>query len=102
MGIEANYQQTTDCKVQRVRKTMKSNKTLNFFGSAAMAALAIHPWATAVHAGVAVSIGQNFTGSTDSLNASPDPCGGANEDYFVEFNIDNFTVYRKADGAVVL
>ena len=35
---------------------MKSNKTLNLFESAALAALVIHPCATTVHAGVAVGI----------------------------------------------
>jgi hypothetical protein len=66
-----------------------------------LAALVIHPWATAVHAGVAVSIGQNFTGSTDSLAFFPRAAGAVSEDYFVEFNSDNFVVYNKSDGSVV-
>jgi hypothetical protein len=57
--------------------------------------------ATSVQAGVAVRIGQNFTGSTDSLAWAPSPSGAANTDYFVEFNVDTFAVYRKADGTVV-
>jgi hypothetical protein len=79
---------------------MKANRTLNFFGSTALAALVIHPWATAVHAGVAVSIGQNFTGSTDSLTFS-DPGGGVSRDYFVDFNCGTFAVYNRAGGSPV-
>jgi hypothetical protein len=105
---------------------MKTTKAAYFLGSAALPALVIHPWATAVcagigvrigqmligaatalmicwcansvHAGVAVGIGRNFTGSTDSSAWYPCPAGAAGVDYFVEFNIDTFAVYRKSDG----
>jgi hypothetical protein len=79
---------------------MKTSKTSKIIRSTALAALVIHPWATAVHAGVAVSIGQNFTGSIDSNNFYPEPAGGVSEDYFVEFNVDTFAVYNKADGSL--
>jgi hypothetical protein len=80
---------------------MKTSKTSKIIRSTALAVLVIHPCATAVHAGVAVSIGQNFTGSIDSLNFYPEPAGGVSEDYFVEFNVDTFAVYNKADGSPV-
>ncbi|HXP60503.1 MAG TPA: hypothetical protein VN829_08435 [Dongiaceae bacterium] len=77
---------------------MKTNKTLQIIGSAALAVLVIHPLAIPLHAGVAVSIGQNFTGSSRDLTENPS--GAANADYFVELSQQNFTVYNKADGSV--
>jgi poly(3-hydroxybutyrate) depolymerase len=79
---------------------MKTNKMLKSIGSAALAALVIHPLATPLHAGV-VNIGQNFTGTTSSINASPGPNGAASADYVVELNRSGFTVYAKANGSVV-
>jgi hypothetical protein len=54
-------------------------------------------------AGVAVSIGQNFTGTTSTPAdwGSPFPGGAAGSDDFVEFNSDTFAVYGKADGSVL-
>ena len=84
-----------------VSKTMKANNTLELFGSATLAALVIHASVTHVAAGVAASIGQNFTGYTGSLAWNQDASGAVSEDYFAEFNIDNFSVYNKADGSLV-
>ena len=79
---------------------MNSSNLSKIVGSAVLAVLVIHSSPLTVDAGVTVSIGQNFTGSTDSLAAAPCPAGAVNEDYFVEFNIDTFAVYNKADGSV--
>jgi hypothetical protein len=79
---------------------MTTGKRSKLIGSAALAALVIHPLATTVHAGVAVSIGQNFTGSTDSLAFFPRAAGAVSEDYFVEFNQDYFVIYNKHDGSL--
>lgn len=68
--------------------------------STTLAVLLMHPPASTVHAGMAVRVGQNFTGSTDSLAWAPSPSGAAKPDYFVEFNVDIFAVYRRADGTV--
>jgi len=78
---------------------MKTNRTFKFIGGAALAVLVIHLLATPLHAGVAVSIGQNFTGS--SLDFAANPSGAANADYFVEFVQYTFAVHNKADGTVV-
>jgi hypothetical protein len=80
---------------------MKTKETLHFLRSAALAVLVVQTWATTAHAGVAVSIGQNFTGSTDSNNFYPEPTGCVSADYFVEFNVDTFAVYSKAYGSLV-
>ena len=65
-----------------------------------MAVLVIHLSDNSVGAGVAVSIGQNFTGSS-VLNEAANPSGAASEDYFVELNQIWFAVYSKADGSQV-
>jgi hypothetical protein len=78
-----------------------TNRTFKLVGSVALAALVIHSVVPSAKAGVAVSIGQNFTGSIDTNNFYPQPAGGVSEDYFVEFNIDTFAVYDKADGSLV-
>src|SRR3974390_2447982 len=54
---------------------MKMNNILKLIGSAALAVLVIHLSATIASAGVAVSIGQNFTGNSSSKSSTPDPCG---------------------------
>jgi hypothetical protein len=86
---------------ERLLIIMKTGKTSVIIGSAVHLALVIHPGATCANAGVAVSIGQNFTGSTDSLNFYADPSGAVSKDYFVEFNTDAFAVYSKTDGSAV-
>jgi hypothetical protein len=80
---------------------MKADKILRFIGSAALAVLVIHPLATPLHAGVAVSIGQNFSSNSSSSGGSANPSVAANADYFVEFSLSRFAVYNKADGSVV-
>jgi hypothetical protein len=54
-------------------------------------------------AGVAVSIGQNFTGTTSHPAnwGDPYPGGAVGSDDFVELNSDSFAVYSKADGSVL-
>ena len=78
---------------------MKTSDKLKLIGRIALAALVVQ--APPLHAGVAVQIGQNFTGSTDSLAWAPSPSGAASPDYFVEFNVDTIAVYRKADATMV-
>ena len=69
--------------------------------TAAVAAVLIPGWSRPAEAGVAVRIGQNFTGSTDSYAWAPCPSGAVSADYFVEFNIDTFAVYSRATGSSV-
>ncbi|HXP60880.1 MAG TPA: hypothetical protein VN829_10340 [Dongiaceae bacterium] len=65
-----------------------------------MVLLTVWSCVAAAQGQIAVQIGQNFTGSTDSFAWAPCPAGAVNEDYFVEFNMDTFAVYNKADGSV--
>ena len=56
--------------------------------------------APAIHAQVAVQIGQNFTGSTYNLNSTalpPDPNGAIGPRHFVEFINGSFAVYNKTN-----
>jgi len=80
---------------------MKTFGMFRLIGKAALAVLVIHCWVTPLRAGVAVSIGKNFTGSTDSYAYYPNPSGAVGQDYFVELNSDYFVVYNKSDGSVV-
>jgi hypothetical protein len=79
---------------------MKHIVKLRIISSAALVALVSQPGLPRAWAGVAVAIGQNFTGITDS-DFYADPTGAASADYFVEFNSAYFIVHRKTDGAVV-
>jgi len=78
---------------------MQASKILSLFGSTALAALVIHPWATPVHAGVAVTIGQNFTDHTSSQAFYANPSVGVNADYVVGLSQETFAVYNKSDGS---
>jgi len=78
---------------------MKTSDRLKLMASTALAAFVIQT--TPLHAGVAVKIGENFTGSAFSIPGAPSPSGAASPDYFVECNGGTFAVYRKADGAMV-
>jgi hypothetical protein len=77
------------------------NDILNLIGSAALAVLVIHWSGAHAAAGVAVSIGQNFTSSRSHNNADPSPSGAASEDYVVGFERTQFFVYSKADGRLL-
>jgi hypothetical protein len=64
-------------------------------------AMVISSSVSSLRAGVAVSVGQNFTGIASSLNRSPNAGGDVNADYYAEFDVDTFAVYSKADGSVL-
>jgi len=83
------------------KKAMKTNKRLGLAASVALALFINHLSTTPVHAGIAVSLGRNFTGSSGSGAFSPSPSGAVDGAHLVEFVLDRFAVYSKVDGTMV-
>jgi hypothetical protein len=110
--MKTHNQQTQFITRKQIRSSLTRGPRLHFAAAAhkhvprlvckvAFALLAACLSATSADAGVAVSIGQNFTGQTSSQASGENPSLGVNKDYVVESGQLRFAVYNKANGSVV-
>jgi hypothetical protein len=87
-----------------MKNTVKRQTQFPLLASVALAALMSQAWAAPVHAGIAVSLGQNLTSSTYAVDSQawyPNPDGAAGPNHFVEFIAGRFAAYSKAEGSPV-